>query len=254
MRLAGLNCTYELCPVEGRDDFLHTAKMLMLDPRFVGANITNPHKLAALELTPGSLSQSALVIGAVNTLWRSPQGWQGDNTDHAGFAQAAGLEALPPQDRRSAVVLGAGGTARAAAYALVKAGFGRIQVLARRLEQAQNLARDLGPALEAGMLEPQAIAAASAGARLVFNALSDEPAAALAGQALATAPPQGLALDSRYSPPQTGFMVSAKARGWNSANGLGLLLEQGRRSFKLWFGREAAPLAELRAALPSEFR
>lgn len=255
MELAGREAVYVVAPVEGSEEFLGLARELMADPRFLGANVTNPHKVAACRLVPDTLSPAARAIGALNTLYREGSVWRGDNTDHLGFSTAAGLKGLANSERSKALVLGAGGSALAVIWALKSAGFRQIHVLARREEQALAAAQVAGPAgASPGPLTPETLRAASEGAVLVANTVSDEAAGAQFGGWLAPARPGALALDLRYSPPQTGFLRAAAGAGWRGENGLGHLIEQGRRSFKLWFGVDAPEAAILREAIPAHLR
>ncbi|MCS7179678.1 MAG: shikimate dehydrogenase, partial [Anaerolineae bacterium] len=118
---------------------------------FRGANVTVPHKEAVMSYL-SHVTQAARAIGAVNTIVVEEDGTLlGENTDWTGFLAALQETGFEPESRR-ALILGAGGAARAVAYALARSG-ARVVVLNRTLERAEALVRDLGPAIPRGLLE-----------------------------------------------------------------------------------------------------
>jgi shikimate dehydrogenase len=198
-----------------------------------GANVTIPHKLAAQELA-GELSDAARAIGAVNTLTFHEDGRiTGDNTDAGGLLDALG-EPLPP----TALVLGAGGAGRAAAWALAQAGV-EVSVWNRTPERAAGLAADLG-----------VTASERPGpAELLVNATSVGLGAAdsLDGLPLVDA---RVVVDLVYGATQTPLARWAEERGARVVDGLEVLVRQGARSLSLWTGREAPVDAMRRALIP----
>ena len=204
-----------------------------------GANVTIPHKLAALELADEA-TPAATAIGAANTLSFQDGRIMADNTDAAGLIDALGE---PPNGR--ALVLGAGGAGRAAAWALKEAG-AEVLVWNRTPERAQQLAKELG--VEA-VPEP-------AEAELLVNATAVglDPATtedeALERLHLRTANGERrTVIDLVYradatAPPITAWASRAGAR---VVDGLEILVRQGARSFELWTGREP-PLEAMREA------
>jgi shikimate dehydrogenase len=196
-----------------------------------GANVTIPHKLAAHDLAD-ELSDAAREIGAVNTLTFGDDGQiRGDNTDAGGLLDALG-EPLPP----TALVLGAGGAARAAVWALAQAGV-EVTVWNRTPERAAELARDLGVA-----------ASERPGpAELLVNATSVglRPADSLDGLPLVNA---RVVVDLVYGSAQTSFARWAEERGARLVDGLEVLVRQGARSLELWTG-EPPPVSSMRRAV-----
>ncbi len=195
------------------------------------ANVTIPHKLAARELAD-ELSEAARAIGAVNTLTLGEDGRiAGDNTDAAGLLDALG-EPLP----ETALVLGAGGAARAAAWALAGAG-ARVTVWNRTTAKAVVLAEELG-----------VDAAERPGpAELLVNATSVglHPEDSLEGLPLVDA---RVVVELVYGDAPTPLARWAEERGARLVDGLEVLVRQGARSLALWTGREP-PLEAMRRAL-----
>lgn len=246
LRRHAVDASYLALPVEAASDFRKLATAMMASPNFIGANITNPHKLHALGLDL-TLSPAARSIGAVNTLARSGRGWLGHNSDAAGFLESLAASGVRLKGAR-VLVLGAGGAARAAVWACAQARAARIVVLARRRSQARQCAALASGRGLSGDLVPGSAALASLGADLVVNALPGEALGQAYGASLARrARPGAAVMDLGYSPLQTAFLRESRVRGWRGINGLGMLVEQGREAFKLWFGFKpaAAPLHAL---------
>lgn len=248
----GLNLVYLPLPV--MPDDLPAAVRGLAALGFRGANVTVPHKEAIRPLL-AELSAEAQAIGAVNTLVRVPAGWQGHNTDWTGFRDD--LAALGvATDGRDCLVLGAGGSARAVVYAL-RAGGGRVRVLARRPEQAELLAADLSRALPgqspllAGALADLATVVAGLNAPLIVNTtpLGQEPATSGSPWPDTLPFPRGaFAYDLVYNPAHTRFMAQAEAAGCGAANGLGMLVRQAAVAFALWTGHTPDTAVMRRAA------
>lgn len=222
---------------------------------FRGANVTVPHK-EAVAARLARLTPAARRIGAVNTLVVADDGrLEGDNTDAFGFTEnlrAAGVVA--PQPPLAAVVLGAGGAARAVIVALLDAGCGEIRVVNRSTARAHALAAAMGGAIRVVAWADRA--AALAGAGLLVNAttlgMTGQPALELALDAL---PRAAAVTDLVYTPLRTPLLAAAAARGHPIVDGLGMLLHQARPGFRAWFGREAEVSEALRrfviAGLPA---
>jgi shikimate dehydrogenase len=208
------------------------------DSGFVGANVTIPHKRAALALAD-SASAVAEMIGAANTLTFSPDGAiAAQNTDAPGLIAAI----AEPLAGRSALVLGAGGSARAAVWALLDAGAGEVAICNRTPRRAEELARELGASAVA---QPRP-------AELLVNCTSVGLAAApdeLAqlGLSEARVGEYRLVVDLVYRDGSTALVSAARAGGARTVDGLEVLVAQAALSFSLWTGR-AAPLEVMRAA------
>ena len=234
----GLDWEYVRVPVPP-ELFAETVRALPASG-FRGLNVTVPHKEAALAVADVR-SATADAVGAVNTLSFGPGGQiAAENTDAPGFLAALG------QDVRGlrATVLGAGGSARAVAWALADAGAARVGVVNRTSARARELADDLGVEVDAAV----------GGADLVVNCTSVglEPvgdADALGFLGLAGVAPPPLVVDLVYAAEPTPVARWAMdAAGTRFVDGLDVLLHQGALSLELWTG-QAAPIGAMRAAL-----
>ncbi len=214
---------------------------------FVGANVTLPHKESALAAV-GEVEALAQRVGAVNTIVVTEErGLVGRNTDVYGFLE--NLKAGAPgwrADQGPAVVIGAGGAARAVAVALAEAGAPEVRIANRTAARAQELAAARGAA--ALPVPGQERAGALDGAALVVNAtvlgMTGAPPLDLD---LGLLPREALVTDIVYSPLETPLLAAAAARGNAVVDGLGMLLHQARPGFAAWFGVEPEVTPELRA-------
>lgn len=214
------------------------------DPGILGANVTVPHKMAVAPLLDG-LGPDAQQLGAVNTISHRGDVLVGWNTDRTGFAQALEEAGYNPR-RRAALVLGAGGAARAVVDVL-RTTASRVWVAARNLEQARRLCRDLN--LEAGGPTPLGSLKLVVGrVDLIVNTTP----VGLDGQTLIFPAdwlnPEHFVFDLLYNPALTPLVRAARQRGGRAVNGLAMLLYQGLASFEIWTGRPA-PEAAMRMAL-----
>jgi len=217
---------------------------------FRGVNITVPHKeaaLAAVDIT----DDHARRIGAVNTLIvRDDGALEGKNTDGLGFyAHLVSSAPAWTPDAGPAVIVGAGGAARAIAVALLDAGVPELRLVNRTRARAEQLALALGDARlkvmpwlnRAGALE---------GASLVVNTttqgMGSQPALDLD---LAPLPAGAVVFDCVYAPLETPLLAAARVRGLVAVDGLGMLIHQARPGFAAWFGREPEITPALRAFL-----
>ena len=196
---------------------------------FRGANVTIPHKEAAFALCD-QRDAFATRAGAVNTLVFEAGRIIGSNTD--GFGFMANLAAYAPGwVPGPAVLLGAGGAARAIAAALLDAGVPEVVVVNRTAERAEALAEALGGRVQAATKPPLD------GAALLVNTTS----LGMAGQPpleidLSALPPHAVVADAVYVPRETALLRAARIRGLIAVPGLGMLLHQARPGFRLWFG------------------
>lgn len=195
-----------------------------------GVSVTIPHKEAVLPLLD-HVTPCARKVGAVNTLFWQDGALCGDNTDVPGFL-------VPLDDRprpRTALVLGAGGAARGVLAALGRLGVPRIRIATRNAAKAQELAAEFGA--EALAWEKRALESAD----MIINATplgmrgarQDEspfPSDGFAGT--------GLAYDLVYNPLETRFLREARAAGWQTQDGLDMLVGQGLAQFALWTGTQ----------------
>ncbi|MGH1587464.1 shikimate dehydrogenase [Methylobacterium phyllosphaerae] len=203
-----------------------------------GGNVTIPHKEAAFALAD-TLTPRAEKIGAVNTLVVEPDGRiRGDNTDAPGFCahldQSLG-EAWPARAGGTAVVLGAGGAARAIVVGLAERGMARILVANRTLSRAEAVAA-LAPGIGTA-LAWDALPAALREAGLLVNTTS----LGMKGQPpldldLAPLPAEAAVADIVYAPLETALLAAARRRGLAAVDGLGMLLHQAVPGFEAWFG------------------
>lgn len=189
-----------------------------------GLNVTAPFKEQALALAD-DIGEAARICGSANLLVFEDGRTEADSTDGAGLLAA--LKAQAPRLELAgapAVVLGAGGAARAAVAALTKAG-ARVGVLNRTPARAESLVADLGGAL----VEPEALG----GAILIVNALSVQP-----DLDVSALRPDAVLMDMTYRPLMTDFLTAGRARGLTIVDGLAMLIGQARPSFRALFGIE----------------
>jgi shikimate dehydrogenase len=178
----------------------------------------------------------------------------GDNTDVAGFL--ANLDESAPgweERRRSAVVVGAGGAARAIVHGLAIRGFERILVINRTLSRAKALAGAFGAPVAAAPWE--ALAEALPAADLLVNAstlgMAGHPALT---PDVGTLPEHAVVADVVYVPLRTPLIEAARARGLRTSEGLGMLLHQAIPAFERWFERRPEVTGELRALVEADVR
>ncbi len=216
---------------------------------FRGVNLTFPHKEKALELVNEATS-AARRIGAVNTIVVDIHGSLiGSNTDAFGFIESV-REAVPGwcADRGPAVVLGAGGAARAVVFALLEQGAPEIRLVNRTAGRADALAADLGgPVHPSPWIERSE---ALTGAALLVNTttlgMRHQPPLDLD---LAELPGDAVVCDIVYAPLETPLLAAANARSNPVVDGLGMLLHQARPGFAAWFGRMPDVMPGLRERL-----
>ncbi|MGD0184401.1 MAG: shikimate dehydrogenase [Roseiarcus sp.] len=220
--------------------------------RFVGANVTVPHKEAAFAACD-RLSADAQASGAVNTLWREEDGALcGDNTDVAGFL--ANLDDGAPYWRRNAetaVVLGAGGAARAILYALLSCGLSRVAIVNRTRARAEALAAQFGRGTTAASWRelPKWLAKAD----LLVNTTTLGMAGHAALQVdLKPMKSSAVVTDIVYIPLATPLIEAARRRGLRAVEGLGMLLHQATPGFERWFGVRPTVTPLLRALVEAD--
>jgi shikimate dehydrogenase len=242
----GIDGDYVIEPVEP-----DKAAMFFRDlprSRFVGCNVTVPHKEAAF-VAVAETGPAARAIGAVNTIWMEDGKLIGANTDATGFIANLDQEApLWDKARGEAVVLGAGGSARAVVWALADRGFDRIHVVNRTLDRGEALAARMGDAVRA--MGWEALPALLRSADILVNTttlgMRGQPEL---GIDLAPLKPSALVTDIVYVPLVTPLIAAARARGLRTVDGLGMLLHQAVPGFQKWFGRRPNVTPALRNAV-----
>ncbi len=214
------------------NDLAHAVRDLVRDG-YAGFNVTVPHKIAMMDLCD-DIDETARAIGAVNTVVVRDGLLYGRNTDAFGFI--ANIKAALPDYsfNAPAMVLGAGGAARAVAYGLLKEGVPHIAVCNRSQVKAEALCA----------MDPQRMIPVEWGER---DLLSDYPllvnttSLGMDGQPpldieLGRLPPQSVVCDIVYAPLMTGLLDTAQAQGHHIVTGIGMLLHQARPAFEAWTG------------------
>ena len=241
----GLDWVYVPLPVDAADVPAAVAAVRALG--MAGVNVTVPHKEAVLPHLD-ALTPLARRVGAVNTVVNRNGRLLGDNTDVHGFAATLRQHGARLRGRH-ALVIGAGGAARAVLAALTESGVGRVTIANRTAARAADLARRLrGPRRDVVPLAALQDPARLADVALVVNTTSlglyDTTFPPLA---VTATPTRCLFVDLLYGR-DTAFLRAARRAGRPTGDGSEMLLHQGARAFTLWTGRRA-PLAAMRAAL-----
>jgi len=213
------------------------------DEGYVGLNITLPHKESVLE-SCNELSDAARAIGAVNTVVFANNKIYGDNTDATGFADHL-LTVTEDKIFDSAIILGAGGAARAVAFALKNLGVLDFTILNRDVARAEKLLAELSLAGTAAALTAQ-----HDQADIVVNCTS----LGMAGQPplmfnLVTLNKNTVVADIVYKPLMTELLKTAKKRGHKIVDGLGMLIHQAATAFEQFYGVEVGEMMKLRDIL-----
>ncbi len=234
---------YDIRPVRTEDLGFVLADIRRAD--VAGANVTVPHKQAVIPYLDG-LTPTALAMGAVNTLVKEGGRLIGHNTDAAGLLADLAAHGARLTDAQ-VLVLGAGGSARAAVAGCLGVG-AHVRVIARRPEQAEDL-RTLGP-IEVFAWTPLGFLQASDDVDVVINAtpLGMHPKVDASPWLDGTPwPVSALVYDLVYNPQETLFVRQAHEHDLKATTGLGMLVEQGALALELWTGK-TAPRATMRAA------
>lgn len=236
-------------PMDVSPDDLETVLRNMHKMGFVGANVTIPHKTRALEIAD-QVTDRATLIGAANTLIFHEDGKiLADNTDGYGFIQNL-RQSAPDWDPEAgpAVVLGAGGAARAVVASLLDVGVPEIFISNRTRVRAEQLRDDFGARLK--VVEwVQAGEVMEDGATVVNTTslgMTGKPELKVSLEGLQ---PGSLVTDLVYTPLRTPFLDEAQARGCMTVDGLGMLLHQATPGFERWFGPRPEVTEELRQVI-----
>jgi shikimate dehydrogenase len=248
----GVDARYELWETEIEE--LPVAVERMREEDCLGANVTIPHKERIIALLD-SLDPLAQRIGAVNTVVNRDGRLQGYNTDILGFEHALRRDGGFDPSGCHAVVLGAGGAARAVAIALIDGGAASLTVTDIDQARAAALLRHLGAqgraALRSVSPDGEELAAAASNCRLLVNCtpigMRHSPNESATPIAPALIPAGALVFDVVANPPETRLLAEARRRGARTVSGLAMLIYQGAESFRLWTGLEP-PVEVMRQA------
>ncbi len=234
----GLQGDYSLFPIhpddrQGLSDLLVRVRSGAIH----GLNVTIPHKQNVLEFM-NELTPTAKAIGAVNTIYLRENQLVGDNTDASGFLSDLKrflAEESKIVNRKSAIVLGAGGSARAVVHALLNDGW-NVTLAARRLEQAEQLASQFED-ITAIELNFQTFQLSNF--QLIVNTTPLGMTPNIDQSPLpenVTLPPDAIVYDLVYNPRETKLVREARSQGLQATTGLGMLIEQAALAFEIWTG------------------
>jgi shikimate dehydrogenase len=268
LQACGLEGAYELYPISplpaGQAD-LKALLGRLSGGELDGLNITIPHKQSVLPWLD-ALTPAAQAIGAVNTLVCEGGRLVGENTDAPGFLddlEALGIgHAMPGSgEPQTALILGAGGAARAVAFALASRGW-QVTLAARRPEQARQMAADLAWMTPAPGVLSLPLREAAANLRgMDFTLLVNATPVGMAGHTQDIPWPAEIPLpggcfvyDLIYNPPETPLLQQAKAQGLPGANGAGMLVHQASRAFVKWTGQPAGQMPVIGEAMKAALR
>jgi shikimate dehydrogenase len=244
----GIDANYEAWDVP--PDGLHKAVEALRRADCMGANVTAPHKQAVVQFVD-DVSDAVVALGVMNTIVNRDGRLSGENTDARGLARWMTQSGIDPAGA-AALVLGAGGAARAAVWALADLGANSILVLNRTPERADELVKSLKPHTERAELRSGALAMAAQQQPMPWGVVINATSLGHHGAAPEVHPscysPQSVAIELAYNPPETGFMVAARAAGARAENGLGMLLHQAALAFERWTG-QTPPMDVLESAL-----
>ena len=247
----GLKGAYVQLPVH--PDRLEAALRGLPALGFAGCNVTVPHKVSAMHFMD-ELHPTAQRVAAINTIVVQPDGsLLGMNNDGAGYIQS--LRDADPTwrgDAGPALVLGAGGAARAIVVALLDEGVPELRITNRTLERAQALAEAFGDRVKVvpWAERNEAMVGISLLVNTTTQGMHGQPPLDVALDAL---PAAAMVSDAIYIPMETPLLAQARLRGHRTVNGLGMLLNQARPAFKAWFGVMPEITPELRAAILATF-
>ena len=243
LRQHGIAGSYEKVAVRPQDaaDFLLT----LADNGYAGCNVTVPLKEIAFEIA-GEKDASAVAVGAANTIWIDAGRICAANTDTYGFMTHLS-RSVPDWSERDApaLVLGAGGAARAIVYGLLDAGVGEVRIANRTRVRAEEVAAHFGSRVRVVEWEQRAKAAREAGVIVNTTTIGMKSEGDL-GLDFRTLDDRTVAVDIVYVPLETGMLASARKAGLRTVDGLGMLLHQAVPGFEKWFGVRPEVTAELR--------
>lgn len=257
------NAAFKYLSIDGRYEAVdvtheHLAELVqgLRDPNVYGANVTIPHKLAVIPMMD-RLSKAAKTIGAVNTIVNQNGELVGHNTDAAGFLQGLEDEKIYLR-KKVAVMLGAGGAARAIAYALLNSGVAKLWVYNRTQDKAAELVKEFAKVGSAAVLKQEELPFIIRQAEILVNTTSVgmEHSDAKGGNKTPNESPlpdgllpkQGFVCDIIYRPAKTKLLLDAREANLKIQNGLPMLVHQGAEAFRLWTGQEPPAQVMMEAA------
>jgi len=238
LKACGLEGIYSLFPIapdekQGLKDLLNRVR----SGEIQGLNVTIPHKQNVIEFTD-ELTLTAQAIGAVNTIYMRENKLVGDNTDAPGFLSDLKrflCEQSKFVNRKSAVVLGAGGSARAVVYALLNDSWS-VTLAARRLEQAEELAQSFTnyelQVANFTNFQPSTCDLLVNTTPVGMSPNTDQSPL----PENATLPVDGIVYDLVYNPRETKLVRDARSQGLRASTSLGMLIEQAALAFEIWTG------------------
>jgi shikimate dehydrogenase len=236
-KVTGLHGEYRLLPVAPEENFASILNALR-SGELHGLNITIPYKQVFAALAD-QLTPDAQACGAVNTIYLRDGKIIGDNTDVGGFLTDLDNQFGNEYKNHQAVILGAGGAARAVTTALLSRGW-QVSIAARRPQQAEEIKQALSGVPVVAGLHPNDLQPLLNQAALLVNATPSGMFPEVAGNPL----PQGVKLltgmrvyDLVYNPPETQLLKQVRQSGLKATNGLGMLVEQAALAFELWTGK-----------------
>jgi shikimate dehydrogenase len=247
-----LSARYDAWPIH--PDLLEAKVSALRSAEYLGANVTVPHKERAAGLVD-RVAPQAEAIGAVNTIVREDGILVGHNTDTYGFMQSLKMSGGFEPQGKSVLLIGAGGAARAAVFALADESIASLTIANRTLERAvslANLARDAIPEVATVRLVDREIEETAARADLIVNSTSMGMRGGDAGTVsplrARLIPPSALVFDMVYNPIDTPLLTAADTAGAPRLGGLPMLVYQGAAAFELWTGRDAPVAVMFKAA------
>lgn len=238
-----INGSYEkiAVPPEKLEEFLDN----LPGSAFIGGNITIPHKEMAFGFIKDHKS-AAIQLEATNTIWIEGSKLVADNTDGYGFTANLDDFSTDWRNAQSALVIGAGGAAKAVVISLTNAGIKNIVIANRTLSRAQDLAQKFGPSCRAGMLEELPVVLEKT--NLLINTTSmgmkNQPPLKID---LAPMPADAIVTDIVYNPLQTPLLKQATSLNLIAIDGIGMLMHQAVPGFEKWFGVRPNVTPQLRA-------
>lgn len=236
-----LQLDYVYVPFPVHPDGLARAVRGLFQAGIAGLNVTVPYKERVLDCLD-RVDHYAQVLGAVNTIVKEDGQLVGYNTDGPGFIRSLQAEGVDVRGK-TVLVIGAGGAARAVAFALGQAGVREITFVNRTVERAQNLKREIDDIVQVEVLPltPETLQKSLQSCQIVINTTTvgmypHTDNTPVPGQLLQ---PRLTVVDLIYNPLETRLLRAAKRAGCNTVSGLGMLVYQGAASFELWTGKTA---------------